>query len=131
MALSRIWSAFIIIAILVASVKLGFFSETNKAIFTNMVTGKSGDTIKIKTTDSVITERAVVAHLDSAKVYAGSGTQIIKYSGGKYLAYKIQHADGIIETCKVAVNLCIGLIGIMALFMGFLAIAEKAGGINF
>lgn len=38
--------------------------------------------------------------------------------------------DGIIETCKVAVNICIGLIGIMALFMGFMGIAEKAGGIN-
>lgn len=47
-----------------------------------------------------------------------------------YETYKIQHADGIIETCKTAVNLSIGLIGIMALFMGIMGIAEKAGGIN-
>jgi spore maturation protein SpmA len=42
----------------------------------------------------------------------------------------IKHADGVIETCKSAVNICIGLIGIMALFMGFMSIAEKAGGIR-
>ena len=39
-------------------------------------------------------------------------------------------ADGIIETCKSAVNISIGLIGIMALFMGFMSIAERAGGIR-
>jgi spore maturation protein SpmA/spore maturation protein SpmB len=38
--------------------------------------------------------------------------------------------DGVIETCKNAVSICIGLIGIMALFMGFMSIAEKAGGIR-
>ncbi|MCX6292861.1 MAG: hypothetical protein NT127_00970 [Sphingobacteriales bacterium] len=48
MALSRIWSAFIIIAIITASVKT-FFSVNDKAVFTAMVTGKSGDTIRIKT----------------------------------------------------------------------------------
>ena len=32
---------------------------------------------------------------------------------------------------KDAVEICIGLIGIMALFMGFMSIAEKAGGIRF
>ena len=44
MALSRIWSAFIILAIITASVKT-FFSVNDKAVFTSMVTGKSGDTI--------------------------------------------------------------------------------------
>ena len=42
----------------------------------------------------------------------------------------VRKADGIIETCKSAVNICIGLIGIMALFMGFMSIAERAGGIR-
>ena len=42
----------------------------------------------------------------------------------------IRKADGIIETCKSAVNISIGLIGIMALFMGFMTIAERAGGIR-
>jgi spore maturation protein SpmA/spore maturation protein SpmB len=36
-----------------------------------------------------------------------------------------------IETCTTAVNISIKLIGIMALFMGLMAIAEKAGGIRF
>ena len=45
--------------------------------------------------------------------------------------YKVQRADGVIETCKGAVNLSLGLIGIMALFMGLLGIAEVAGGIRF
>ncbi len=44
---------------------------------------------------------------------------------------KIQTADGLIETCKTAVNLSISLIGIMALFMGLIAIADRAGGIRF
>jgi spore maturation protein SpmA len=42
----------------------------------------------------------------------------------------VRKADGIIETCKSAVNISIGLIGIMALFMGFMSIAERAGGIR-
>jgi spore maturation protein SpmA/spore maturation protein SpmB len=40
-------------------------------------------------------------------------------------------ANGVFETTKDAVTLSIGLIGIMALFMGFMAIAERAGGISF
>jgi spore maturation protein SpmA len=38
--------------------------------------------------------------------------------------------DGVIETCWTAVNICLKLIGIMALFMGFMSIAERAGGIR-
>jgi spore maturation protein SpmA/spore maturation protein SpmB len=38
--------------------------------------------------------------------------------------------DGMIETCWTAVNICLKLIGIMALFMGFMSIAERAGGIR-
>ncbi len=38
--------------------------------------------------------------------------------------------DGVIPTCKVAVDLCINLVGVMALFMGFMSIAEAAGGIR-
>ncbi len=77
MALSRIWSAFILIAISVAAWK-GFFGGDTE-IFSRMVTG----------------------------------------------------ADiGIIDTCKTAISIAIGLIGIMALFMGLMSIAEKAGGIR-
>ena len=43
----------------------------------------------------------------------------------------LKPVDGIFETCKSAVSICINLIGIMALFMGFMTIAERAGGIRF
>lgn len=86
MALSRIWSAFIIIAIAVASFKCFFLGETE--IFNLMIIGKASD------------------------------------------VGNVLKVDGIIETCWTAVNICLKLIGIMALFMGFMSIAEKAGGIR-
>ncbi|NII82441.1 MULTISPECIES: nucleoside recognition domain-containing protein [unclassified Pedobacter] len=86
MALSRIWSAFIIVAIVVASIKCFFFGHSD--IFNWMVIGKSSDP------------------LNPLKL------------------------DGIIETCWIAVDLCIKLIGTLALFMGLMSIAEKAGGIR-
>ena len=121
MALSRIWSAFIIIAIITASVKT-FFSVNDKAVFTAMVTGKSGDTIRIKT----------VPFLSSInEMPLDKGVQMIRVSEDKQLIYKIQTSDGILETCQTAVTLCLKLIGFLTLFMGFLSIAEKAGGIRF
>jgi len=86
MALSRIWSGFILIAIIVASIKCFFFGQSD--IFNWMVIGKSGD--------------------------PGNPLKV----------------DGVIETCWTAVNICLKLIGIMALFMGFMSIAERAGGIR-
>jgi spore maturation protein SpmA/spore maturation protein SpmB len=121
MALSRIWSAFIIIAIITASVKT-FFSVNDKAVFTSMVTGKSGDTIRIKT----------VPFLSSInEMPLDKGVQMIRVGENKQLIYKIQTSDGILETCQTAVTLCLKLIGFLTLFMGFLSIAEKAGGIRF
>ena len=130
MALSRIWSAFIIIAIGVACIKCFVFPENNRAIFANMVSGKAGDTVKIKTTDSAQLSPAILQSLNSKKIDTTAGISTVKYGSGKYLSYKMQNGDGVIETCKTAVNLSLGLIGILALFMGFLAIAERAGGIN-
>ena len=129
MTLSRIWSSFIIIAILSAGL-LAIFSPSQKAVFSNMVTGKSGDTIKIKTFS--ISD----AFIDSAKVektqsILGDGEKLIQVDENKQMVYRIQSADGIIETCQTAVTLCLKLIGFLALFMGFLSIAEKAGGIRF
>jgi spore maturation protein SpmA/spore maturation protein SpmB len=86
MALSRIWSAFIIIAIVVAGIKCFFFGETQ--IFTWMISGKAVDPAN---------------------------------------PLKL---DGVIETCWVAVEICLKLIGVLALFIGFMNIAEKAGGIR-
>ena len=39
--------------------------------------------------------------------------------------YRVQKADGVISTSKTAVEISLGLIGIMTLFMGFMSIAEK------
>lgn len=46
MALSRIWSAFIIVAIAVASIKY-LSSNDYKSVYNDMIVGKSGDTIQI------------------------------------------------------------------------------------
>lgn len=86
MALSRIWSAFIVVAIVVAGIKCFFFGQSE--IFNWMIIGKADD------------------------------------------AANPLKLDGVIETCWTAVNICLKLIGIMALFMGFMSIAEKAGGIR-
>ena len=86
MALSRIWSAFIIVAITVAGIKSFFLGDSQ--IFSWMVSGKASDP------------------LNPLKV------------------------DGVIETCWVAVDICLKLVGILALFIGFMNIAEKAGGIR-
>ncbi|MGJ7033112.1 nucleoside recognition domain-containing protein [Niabella hirudinis] len=87
MALSRIWSAFIIVAILVAAFKCFFMGETH--IFSYMISGKASDPAN---------------------------------------PLKL---DGVIETCWVAVEICLKLIGVLCLFMGFMSIAERAGGIRF
>lgn len=86
MALSRIWSGFIVVAIIVAAIKCFFFGQTE--IFSWMVVGKADDP-----------------------------TNLTK-------------VNGIIETCWTSVELCLKLIGILALFMGFMSIAERAGGIR-
>jgi len=86
MALSRIWSAFIIIAITVAGIKCFFLGDSQ--IFAWMVSGKASDPAN---------------------------------------PLKL---DGIIETCWLAVDICLKLVGILALFIGFMNIAEKAGGIR-
>ena len=86
MALSRIWSAFIVVAIVVGSIKCFFLGQSE--IFNWMIIGKADD--------------------------VGNPLKV----------------DGVIETCWTAVNICLKLIGIMALFMGFMSIAERAGGIR-
>ncbi|GAC1421800.1 MAG: nucleoside recognition domain-containing protein [Flavisolibacter sp.] len=129
MALSRIWAGFIIISIAVATIQM--FTSNKKAVFTSMVTGKAGDTIKYRRPANSLASLQLPNHLDSSrkvdlKSAPTPGTPVLQ---GDYI--QIQKADGIIETCKTAVNISIGLIGIMALFMGLISIADKAGGIRF
>src|SRR5580698_326088 len=93
MALSRIWAAFILVSIIVAAVRY-VFVPADREIFSTMVTGKAGDTVRVA------------------------------LPAPQAPAYRVQKADGIIGTCSYAVTLAIGLIGIMALFMGLVSIAE-------
>ena len=128
MALSRIWSAFIIIAVMVALFKF-LPSGGEKQIFSSMIIGKSGDSVAVKTMQQGAADAAVLKGLDTAqRVTVDKLTY--KKEAGIVTAVKVQNANGVIETCKDAVMICIGLIGIMALFMGFMSIAEKAGGVN-
>ena len=128
MALSRIWSAFIIIAIAVAGFKF-FAVDGNQQIFTQMVISKNGDSVKVKEMSLAAADPVIVTALDTMQ-RVSQGKLIYKREGEKIVAVKQQKVNGIIETCKDAVNLCIGLIGIMALFMGFMSIAEKAAFYN-
>jgi spore maturation protein SpmA/spore maturation protein SpmB len=95
-----------------------------------MVTGKAGDTVKLRKTDTTLLSSTQLQQLDSNKVLPYGNSAVIRTSDGKLQHFQVQNADGIIETCKSAVNISIGLIGIMALFMGFMSIAERAGGIR-
>ena len=130
MALSRIWSAFIIIAIVAAGIKC-IVSADSKMIFNKMVVGKSGDTSFTRNIDSSSLPPSVASILLTNKETKLRETKYVKTGDGKFITYTEQNANGILSTCRDAVDICIGLIGIMALFMGFMSIAEKAGGIRF
>lgn len=129
MALSRIWTGFIIIALLVAAGKFAF-QPGQQHIFSTLVTGKNTDTISSRALDSTLIPATVHSQLTNQKVAVWGKEKVYK-TGNSYTAYKLLPANGIFETCKDAVNLSIGLIGIMALFMGFMSIAESAGGVRF
>ncbi|HSU50752.1 MAG TPA: nucleoside recognition domain-containing protein [Segetibacter sp.] len=160
MALSRIWSAFIIIAIIVASSKAIFSGD--KQIFSQMVVGKADDAfdtvryvmVGSPANASIVSKEAFAKYLsgygyvaadsanpatviigdhinnDSVAVLKRANQNASLYSYQSIQTKLVKKADGIIETCKSAVNISLGLIGIMALFMGFMSIAERAGGIR-
>jgi spore maturation protein SpmA len=117
MALSRIWSAFIIIAILVATIKFTFQPGQQK-IFSQLVTGKNTDTVSTRLVDSASLPVNVIQQLQYEKTAVWDKERVAK-EGTAYKAFRLLPANGIIDTCKGAVDICIGLIGIMALFMGF------------
>jgi spore maturation protein SpmA/spore maturation protein SpmB len=119
MALSRIWAAFILVSILVAAVRYTFI-PADKEIFSSMVTGRAGDTLRLASPAR-----------SPAPAAATSAPALAPAPAPLPAAYRVQRADGIIATCTNAVNLALGLIGIMALFMGLVSIAEQAGGIRF
>lgn len=160
MALSRIWSAFIIIAIGVALAK-SFFSG-DEQIFSRMVTGRADDayeSVPFMMTgspqkagylskpeyasflagygyvlkDTVEKVQVLITNdlsSDSVNIIRQANPTVRVYTYASMQTRLSKKADGIIETCKSAVNISINLIGIMALFMGFMTIAERAGGIR-
>ena len=130
MVLSRIWSAFIIVAIIVASIKY-LFSPNYKDIYNDMVVGKGGDTVMIAQKPMAAMEPQIRENLlknpDYSEKHIGYKADSLKQN---VQVYRISASDGVIGTSETAVKICLGLIGIMTLFMGFMSIAEKAGGIN-
>lgn len=66
MALSRIWSAFIIIAICVATFKF-VAVDGNQQIFSQMVINKSGDSVKVKSIPLSQADPTIVKQLDTVK----------------------------------------------------------------
>ncbi|RYY60530.1 MAG: spore maturation protein [Chitinophagaceae bacterium] len=130
MALSRIWTAFIIIAITLAAGKF-FFQPGQEAIFSQLVTGKNTDTIYVKRVDSAAVPAQVHAQFQNDKLAAWDKNKVTRNNDGSLTVFRLLPANGIFETCWDAVNLCLKLIGIMALFLGFVNIAERAGGVRF
>lgn len=129
MALSRIWAAFIIVAIL-AALGQNLFNKGNNDIYSRMVIGKSGDTSYTRVLDSSSLQASDLTTLKAGKEIKNGEQKMIRTADGRIITYQEQSADGIIATCKASVDIALNLIGIMALFMGFMSIAERAGGIG-
>ena len=129
MVLSRIWSMFIIIAIAVASFKY-LFSDNYKAIYNDMVVGKGGDTVAIATKPLADVPLEISEKLKQEKLVIKDKIHYQNQDTDKVRIDRDQEASGVIGTAQTAVEISLGLIGIMTLFMGFMNIAERAGGIN-
>ncbi len=158
MALSRIWSAFIIIAVLVASFRM---LTGDRKIFTRMVVGRSSDKYdsvyyfavgspqnqnlspkyseflrEYGYTKSDSLNKATVLLTDNLAHDSVTTIKAINPDIKVFTYVSVQRklerkVDGIIETAKnTVIDIIIPLIGIMALFMGFLNIAERAGGVR-
>jgi len=120
---------FIIIAIAVASFKY-LFSDNYKAIYNDMVVGKGGDTVAIATKLLADVPLEISEKLKQEKLVIKDKIHYQNQDTGKVRIYRVQEASGVIGTAQTAVEISLGLIGIMTLFMGFMNIAERAGGIN-
>ena len=120
---------FIIIAIAVASFKY-LFSDNYKAIYNDMVVGKGGDTVAIATKPLADVPLEIFEKLKQEKLVIKDKIHYQNQDTGKVRIYRVQEASGVIGTAQTAVEISLGLIGIMTLFMGFMNIAERAGGIN-
>lgn len=130
MALSRIWTAFIVIALLVAGGRF-LMEPGQEQLFSHLATGKNTDTVSTRLLDSAGVPAFVHNQLLVQKTAVWGKEKVVKSGDGSYRVFRLLPANGVFETTKDAVQLCISLIGIMALFLGFMNIAERAGGIRF
>lgn len=130
MALSRIWGSFLIIALLFSLYGL-FQNKTSPGIFQQMVSGKNGDTIRLAGAQNLNLISDSSSLQTSISALQNEGWRAEQAVNGIWNVYRVQKADGLVETCQTAVTLCLKLIGFLAFFMGLLAIAEQAGGIRF
>jgi hypothetical protein len=156
MALSRIWAAFIIVSVFVACFK--WIAWKDNDIFNRIVVGKADDylwvlchwsakcrkyntgqfckkmtLIGLSPSDKITNSKYLFTDdlfSDSTKILKAQCPSLIAMTYGQALRRIQKPVDGIIETCWTAVNIALKLIGIMALFMGFMSIAERAGGIS-
>lgn len=158
MVLSRIWSAFIIIAVLVAAIRM---VGGDRNIFNRMVIGKSSDpydSVYYVGVGSPLNQKLSPKYVEFLREYgyvkrdsarqatilltdnlAHDSVNILKsinpalkvHTWASIQSKLERKTDGIIQTAKNSViDIIIPLIGIMALFMGFLSIAERAGGVR-
>jgi spore maturation protein SpmA/spore maturation protein SpmB len=158
MTLTKIWSAFVIVAFMVGAYRMATGDEK---IFNRMVTGKSSDRYDsvfyyglgnseamglsatypelLKDYGFFATDRPEQATYLLHDLRSGDSLQTLQsnYPSLKVETYVgiqsklVRKVDGIIETAKNAVlDIIFPLIGILTLFMGFLSIAEKAGGVR-
>ncbi len=156
MSLSRIWAAFIIVSIGVACFK--WIAWKDNDVFNRIVVGKADDVYGYYivgqpnpgnlTQDSFVKKMNLIGlsrkeevgdskylftndpFSDSSKILKSQNPSLITMTYSQALKRIQRPVDGIIETCWIAVNIALKLIGIMALFMGFMSIAERAGGIS-
>lgn len=158
MVLSRIWSAFVIIAVLVAAARMTGGDEN---IFNRMVVGKASDpydsvfyvragspeTLRLSSRygdflkeygyyakDSAAQASVLLTdnlQSDSVRLLQAQNPALKTYTYVSIQSRLERKVDGIIQTAKSAVlDIILPLIGILALFLGFLNIAERAGGVR-
>ena len=95
-----------------------------------MVVGKGGDTVAIATKPLADVPLEISEKLKQEKLVIKDKIHYQNQDTDKVRIYRVQEASGVIGTAQTAVEISLGLIGIMTLFMGFMSIAERAGGIN-
>lgn len=95
-----------------------------------MVVGKGGDTVAVATKPLADVPLDISEKLKQEKLVIKDKIHYQNQDTGKIRIYRVQEASGVIGTAQTAVEISLGLIGIMTLFMGFMNIAERAGGIN-